>query len=91
VGGHSYDTTEFYQMLGVLEDFITGMPPKDSSVYLNLVRRGMPMLFLHHAICTFQEWKGYGELVGGKYLVEGFGNDPSEPADYKHDLDLWTR
>jgi lysophospholipase L1-like esterase len=118
VGGHSYDTTEFYDMLGDLAgfhfdsishpdagkmlasehvysydavmfyDFITGMPLKDSSIYLNLARRGMPMLFLHHAICTFQQWEGYGDLVGGKYLVEGFGNDPSKLSDYRHDLDL---
>jgi hypothetical protein len=78
---HSYDGILYY-------DFITEMPRKDSSIYLNLARRGMPMLFLHHAICTFQEWDGYGELVGGKYIVEGFGNDPSELSDYEHDLDL---
>jgi hypothetical protein len=118
VGGHSYDTTEFYDMLGSLEefhfdsishpdahrllasehiysydaimyyDFITNMPLEDSAIYLNLARRGMPMLFLHHAICTFQQWDGYAELVGGKYIVEGFGNDPSELSDYRHDLDL---
>ncbi|HER07555.1 MAG TPA: hypothetical protein ENO20_01480 [Bacteroides sp.] len=118
VGGHSYDTTGFYDMLGSLGqfhfdsvshpdagrllasehihsydaimfyDFITGMPLKDSAIYLNLARRGMPMLFLHHAICTFQAWDGYGELVGGKYTVEGFGNDPSELSGYRHDLDL---
>ncbi|MGM0473080.1 MAG: ThuA domain-containing protein [Bacteroidota bacterium] len=118
VGGHSYDTTEFYNMLGSLEqflfdsishpdahrllasehiysydavmfyDFITGMPLKDSAIYLNLALRGMPMLFLHHAICTFQQWDGYAELVGGKYFVEGFGNDPEELSDYRHDLDL---
>jgi hypothetical protein len=48
----------------------------------------MPMLFMHHAICTFQEWEGYSELVGGKYLVEGFGYETSEFSGYKHDLDL---
>jgi len=118
VGGHSYDTTEFYDMLGDLGgflfdsishpdagkllasehilsydailfyDFITGMSPEDSSIYLNLARRGMPMLFLHHAICTFQQWEGYGELVGGKYVVKGFEKDPSELSNYRHDLDL---
>lgn len=121
VGGHSYDTTEFHQMLGSMDDFhfdsishpfaenfmrseyvhsydgilfydfIPGLPLKDSSIYLNLARRGMPMLFLHHSIATFQAWDGYTDLVGGKYVTEPEGNDSAGLSDYRHDLDLEIR
>ncbi len=81
---YSYDAVMFY-------DYIPEMPLKDSAIYLNLARRGMPMLFLHHAVCTFQQWDGYGELIGGKYIMEGYGNDPPELSAYRHDLDLDIR
>ena len=85
VGGHEYDTTEFFEMFHSLErisfdsvshpaalellssskvgqydlllfyDFIPDMPLTDSVLYLKLTRLGMPMIFMHHAICTFQQ------------------------------------
>lgn len=118
VGGHDYDTTEFFQMFysmegiafdsashpGVMKilqseevdsydmllfyDFIPDMPLKDSAVFINLSKQGIPMLFLHHALATFQGWEGYQEMVGGKYVMPGFTTDTTLLSDYKHDIDL---
>lgn len=118
VGGHSYDTVEFYEMFRSLEgitfdsvyhpeaaewlapdrvddyelvafyDFIPGMELKDSSVYRNLTRAGIPLLFLHHALGTFQQWEGYEAMVGGKYVMPQFTTDSASHSDFKHDIDL---
>jgi type 1 glutamine amidotransferase len=118
VGGHAYDTTQFYEMFRALEpidfdsvshpramkmlasdqidsydlllfyDFLPQMNLKDSAIYLELTRKGIPLLFMHHSLCNFQEWEGYGQMVGGKYVMPGFGNDSSELSDYAHGLDL---
>lgn len=118
VGGHDYDTTEFFQMFHSMEgiafdsvshpaamkllqseevdsydlllfyDFIPDMPLKDSIVFLSLSQQGKPMLFLHHALCTFQKWDGYQQMVGGRYVMPGFTIDTTLLSNYKHDIDL---
>ncbi len=118
LGGHDFDTTEFFDALGALEeveyeavyhpealkmlhqdhadaydvfvfyDFLPDMPEKDSTVFIELISQGKSMLFLHHALCTSQEWDGYMEMVGGRYVMPGFGADSSEFSDYRHDIDM---
>ncbi|MEN8228446.1 MAG: ThuA domain-containing protein [Bacteroidota bacterium] len=118
LGGHSYDTTEFFDMFHSLEgiefdtishphapnllqsnqveaydlllfyDFIPDMPLKDSSIYIQITEKGIPLLFLHHAIGTFQKWDGYKEMVGGRYVMPGFAADSSLHSDYNHDIEM---
>jgi len=118
LGGHAFDTTEFFMALEGLEnlefdpvyyplaikqlkaleadtydvllfyDYNPELPLADSSVFTGLTDKGIPILFMHHAICTFQKWEGYKEMVGGKYVMPGTGADSAEYSTYKHDLDL---
>ncbi|MFO7669865.1 MAG: ThuA domain-containing protein [Bacteroidales bacterium] len=118
VGGHSFDTTDFFYLFNSMEgikmdsayypeamemmrsgktdayevlvfyDYMADLPAADSSVFQNMTRQGKPMLFLHHTICSFQLWDGYGEMVGGKYVMPGPGVDPGDVSDYKHDIDM---
>ena len=118
VGGHSYDTTEFWDMFRSLEDiqfdsvshpralevlgsdavdgydvlvfydFQKGLDEKDSAIYLNLTEKGMPMVFLHHALGTFQKWEGYSDIVGGIIVDRRYTDDSTTVLRYKHDLDL---
>jgi type 1 glutamine amidotransferase len=118
LGGHSFDTTEFFDLFNSLEginmdsvyypdamevlrsgesdaydvlvfyDYMTDLPEADSTVFLNLISAGKPLLFLHHALCSFQLWDGYMEILGGKYVMAGPGIDPGDVSDYKHDIDM---
>ena len=78
---NSYDVLLFY-------DFKKDLPKKDSSIFLNLTQKGIPMIFLHHAMCTFQAWDGYLDIVGGRMVDPGYAKDPSEASGYKHDIDI---
>ncbi len=80
-------TVDRYDVL-VFYDFIPGMPLEDSTIYLELIRKGVPMLFLHHSFCSFQEWEGFSEMVGGKYVMPYSESDSSLHSRYKHDIVL---
>jgi len=77
----SYDVLVFY-------DFLPVMPLEDSAIYLELIRQGVPMLFLHHSFCNFQEWEGFSEMVGGKYVMPNSEIDSSLHSTFKHDIVL---
>jgi hypothetical protein len=118
LGGHSFDTTEFFDLFHSMEgieldsvyypeamewmrsgktdaydvlvfyDYMTDLPLSDTSVFKNLTRQGKSLLFMHHAICSFQQWEGYMEMLGGKYVMAGPGVDPGDVSDYRHDIDM---
>lgn len=79
--------TDAYDVL-VFYDYMPNLPEADSLVFQNLTMEGKPMLFLHHALCSFQVWDGYLEMLGGKYVMAGPGVDTSLLSDYKHDIDM---
>lgn len=117
-GGHSFDTTEFFDLFNSLEgiemdsvyypeameilrsgntenydvlvfyDYMPDLPLADSVVFQKLSREGKPLLFLHHALCSFQQWEGYKELLGGKYVMPGPGIDSVATSDYRHDINM---
>lgn len=47
---------------------------------------GRGLVVLHHAIASNQKWEWWWrEVVGGRYVLEGYGEKPST---YKHDIEL---
>ena len=76
-----YDLLLFY-------DYLPDMSLADSLVFQDLTLLGMPMIFMHHALCTFQKWDGYQQMVGGKYVMPGYHPDSSLHSGYAHDVDL---
>jgi len=76
-----YDVVLFY-------DYMPDLPLADSLVFQDLTLMGMPMIFMHHALCSFQRWDGYASMVGGKYVMPGHHPDSSLHSGYAHDLDL---
>ena len=77
----TYDLILFY-------DYMPDLPLEDSIIFQDLAQMGMPMIFMHHALCNFQPWEGYASMVGGKYVMPGFHPDSSLHSGYAHDLDL---
>lgn len=81
------DSIQHYDVL-VHYHYYPDLPKADSSIFLELCKKGIPMLFLHHSICTFQEWDGYMQMVGGKYVMPEYATETIPPSDYRHDLHL---
>lgn len=80
-GTDAYDVLVFY-------DYMPDLPLADSVVFQKLTRQGKPLLFLHHALCSFQHWEGYMDMLGGKYVMPGPGVDSALFSDYEHDIDM---
>lgn len=62
----------------------------------SLLESGVPMIFLHHAICGWPTWSRYAEVIGGRYLylpslIDGeLHPDSGYVHDVRHRLETVT-
>jgi uncharacterized protein len=78
---NSYDLLLFYDMWQPIED-------AEKQAFIKLTESGKPMLFLHHALVSYQLWPEFEKIIGGRY-VEPLKNDPRgtlEKSTYRHDV-----
>ena len=80
----NYDALVFYDMWQEIT-------ADQQAAYLELLNRGKPIVYLHHALISFQEWDEFDRIVGGVW-EEGKGTvkhnvqytiqiaDPDHPA-----------
>jgi uncharacterized protein len=74
-----YDVIVFYDSWqNITEDQQQG--------YLRLLEKGTGMVFLHHALVSYQNWPEFTEIIGGKYKQPRFDGDTTDLSDYKHDI-----
>lgn len=75
-----YDVLVFYDM----PDSIT-VPQQEA--YIRLLQKGKAMIFLHHAIVSYQNWKTFKSILGGKYYTKEC-REPHDsfPSNYAHDI-----
>jgi uncharacterized protein len=54
--------------------------------YLRLLDKGTGMVFLHHALVSYQQWPEFMQIIGGKYRHPNFESDQEQHSDYRHDI-----
>jgi uncharacterized protein len=81
MSGEEYDAMIFYDMWQDISE-------EHKQVFLNEFKKGTGMVFLHHSLCSHQEWPEYQQLVGGKYYVPANTLDSSRVSGYRHDINL---
>ena len=76
-----YDVLVFYDMWKEIDE-------DAREAYLEMSRAGKPMLFMHHALVSYQTWTEFEKIIGGRYV-----QPPKEAAvpesalsTYKHDV-----
>src|SRR5258708_35930244 len=77
-----YDVLVFY-------DMVDSIQPSVQQAYINLLKKGKAMIFLHHSLVSYQDWPEFVRIVGGQYhahpvVVRG----DSLKANYEHDVTL---
>lgn len=79
----NYDVLVFYDTWNEITDDL-------KKEYLDLVKGGKPVLFLHHGICSYPEWPEFGKVVGSKYLFkdETIGGTEYKPSTYHEDVEI---
>lgn len=80
---YDFDVLVFYDMYQPIHR-------KEKKAFLKLLRKGKPMLFLHHALVSYQNWDAFREIIGGKYYNQKMlENRPEQVySDYLHDTDI---
>ena len=77
--GENYDVLVFYDMWREISE-------PEIQAYIDLTRKGKPMLFLHHALVSYQDWPQFEKLLGGKYIEKRRGISEKELSTYEHDV-----
>lgn len=77
-----FDVLVFYDMWQKISE-------REKTAYINLTKQGMPMLFLHHSIASYQKWKEFEAIVGGKYFEKDKGVPEEMWSTYEHDVWLY--
>jgi len=80
-----YDVLVFY-------DMFDSILPTEQQAYVDLLKKGKAMIFLHHSLVSYQNWGEFIHVVGGKYhtrpvVVKG----DTLKGNYEHDVTMPIR
>jgi type 1 glutamine amidotransferase len=70
----------------VLYDYSQELSVKGKDNLRAFAEAGKGIVVLHHAICDYQGWRWFEELVGGRYLVAD--QEDRKASTYRHDVEL---
>ncbi|HEY5750293.1 MAG TPA: ThuA domain-containing protein [Chryseolinea sp.] len=79
---NQYDVLVFY-------DLADSISLAQQEAYIRLLKKGSSMIFLHHALVSYQHWPEFLQIVGGQYhtqpvVVKG----DTLKANYEHDVNI---
>jgi len=74
---NSYNVIVFYDMFQEISD-------TQKAAYVDILSKGIGMVFLHHSLVSYQDWSEFQNIIGGKYLLNEIENQPK--STYKHDV-----
>lgn len=76
---NDYDALIFYDMI----EEITAVQKK---AYIKQLEKGQGMVFLHHALVSYQDWTDFEAIIGGKYVLRE--SPDINKSTYQHDVDI---
>lgn len=78
----NFDVLVFYDMWNKISE-------REKMAYMKLTKQGMPMLFLHHSIASYQKWKHFENIIGGKYFEQRKSVPEDLWSSYEHNVWLY--
>mgnify|MGYP000563182139 CR=1 FL=1 len=78
-----YDVLVYYDMFQEISN-------DEQAAFFRTLQEGKPMLFLHHALVSYQTWDEFQNILGGRYFdSERYGTKPEKGfSTYLHDTDI---
>ena len=77
-----YDVLVFY-------DMVDSISPDQQEAYIRLLKKGASMIFLHHALVSYQNWPEFIKIAGGQYHTQPVAvNGDTLKASYEHDVNI---
>ncbi|MEM8955349.1 MAG: ThuA domain-containing protein [Verrucomicrobiota bacterium] len=62
--------------------------PRHRKQYMDLAALGVGMVFLQFTLSSYPEWDEYHKLIGGKWFLKDYTEDPELHSTYYKDLTL---
>jgi len=78
IDSKTFDAVVFYDMPKTISE-------AEKESYHKLMKDGKGLVFLHHSLCSYQQWDEYKTIVGGKYHEE---QNSSASSTYQHDVNF---
>jgi hypothetical protein len=79
---NKYDVLMFY-------DLVDGISAAQQEAYIRLLKKGSSMIFLHHALVSYQNWSEFLKIVGGQYHTSPVVvNGDTLKANYEHGVNI---
>lgn len=78
-----YDVLLFYDMVQAITD-------AEKKAFVELLNTGKGVIFMHHALASYQDWEEFEQILGGHYYLQPVSRNGEEfPAsDYQHDVQV---
>lgn len=73
-----YDVLVFYDMFQEIDN-----PQK--AAFIKLLEKGKGVVFLHHSLASYQDWREFEKIIGGRYVESG---SDQEKSSYQHDVEV---
>jgi len=80
----SFDVLVFYDMWKTISK-------AEKDAYKKLTEQGMPFLFLHHSLASYQNWLEFEKIIGGKYFEKGRKVPEELWSTYEHDVWVYSK
>ena len=77
----TFDAVVFYDMPKTISE-------TEKESYYKLLKLGKGLVFLHHSLCSYQQWDEYKTIVGGKYHEE---KNSLASSTYQHDVSFTVK
>lgn len=74
----------------VMYDMVTSISEQERHDFIELLRRGIGVVSLHHNLGAHRDWPEFVRIIGGRYLFapEELGGKVRDVSDYFHDQDI---
>lgn len=78
-----FDAIVFYDMVETISE-------EQKAAFVNLLKQGVGILFLHHSLASYQNWDEYEKILGGRYYLAAGTKDGKshEASTYQHDVEV---
>lgn len=77
----------------VMYDMVAGIAPEQQKAFVELLRRGIGVVSLHHNLGAHAGWPEFARIIGGKFFLKEtvFQGKNFKPLEWQHDQDLVIR
>jgi len=80
--------TDHYSVL-IFYDMWQEISEEEKQSFFGLLDKGKGMVFLHHALASYQHWGEFENIIGGKYIETDFYDDSTMKGSiYTEDITL---